>query len=92
MLQGRAVTFSVDSSCASQSDLTSVGLLAAGGTPNTSVLARSSSSVNGRVEVMMSHLPEGAPGGGGGPGSGTPKTSFKMPSKKSTIHDLMQVL
>ena len=55
------------------------------GTPNTSVLARSSSSVNGRVEVMMSHIPDGQGGGG------TPKPSFKVASKKSTIHELMQV-
>lgn len=65
----------------------------AAATPNTSVLARSSSSMNGRVEVMMSHLPEGAQagGGGGGGGGGTPKTSFKMPSMKPSMHDLVQV-
>lgn len=57
----------------------------AAGTPNTSVLARSSSSVNGRVEVMVSHLTEGQGGGG------TPKPSFKVPSKKSTLLELMQV-
>lgn len=60
-------------------------MCAAGGTPNTSVLARSSSSVNGRVEVMMSHLADGQGGGG------TPKPSFRVLSKKSTIHELMQV-
>ncbi|DBA82772.1 TPA: hypothetical protein ACH3X1_007000 [Trebouxia sp. C0004] len=61
-------------------------------TSNTSVLARSSSSMNGRVEVMMSHLPDGAQavGGGGGVGGGTPKTSYKMPSMKSSLHDLVQ--
>lgn len=57
---------------------------AAAGTPNTSVLARSSSSVNGRVEVMMSHLPDGQ-------GGGTPKPSFRVMSQKSTIHELTQV-
>ncbi|KAL3159976.1 hypothetical protein ABBQ38_010364 [Trebouxia sp. C0009 RCD-2024] len=54
-----------------------------GGTPNTSILARSSSSMNGRVELMMSHLPDGQ-------GGGTPKPSFKVISKKSTLHDLVQ--
>ena len=41
----------------------------------------------------MSHLPDGAQaaGGGGGAGGGTPKTSFKMPSMKSSLHDLVQV-
>ena len=34
----------------------------------------------------MSHLPDGQGGGG------TPKPSFKVLSKKSTIHELMQVL
>lgn len=49
--------------------------------------------MNGRVEVMMSHLPDGAQaaGGGGGAGGGTPKTSFKMPSMKTSLHDLVQV-
>lgn len=59
-------------------------ICAAGGTPNTSILARSSSSMNGRVELMMSHLPDGQ-------GGGTPKPSFKVISKKSTLHDLVQV-
>ncbi len=65
----------------------------AAATPNTSILVRSSSSVNGRVEVMMSHLPDGAQaaGGGGGAGGGTPKTSFKLPNMKSSLHDLVQV-
>ncbi len=38
----------------------------------------------------MSHLPDGAQAGGGG-GGGMPKTSFKMPSKKSSMHELVQV-
>jgi hypothetical protein len=61
----------------------------AAATPNTSVLARSSSSMNGRVEVMMSHLPDGAQAAGAG--GGTPKTSFKIPSMKPSLHDLVQV-
>lgn len=58
-------------------------------TPQTSVLARSSSSMNGRVEVMMSHLPGVASPAGG---TGTPRASFKREmTLKSSMQELVQV-
>lgn len=47
--------------------------------------------MNGRVEVMMSHLPDNGVQGLGAGGGGTPKASFKMPISKSSLRDLVQV-